>query len=136
MADHPDTWARIIEMARARFPGDESTAHAFARETYDAEETTAYAAAQDAEDEQQAILEAARGAEQLYTELDSAATGWSARVVAREANMEALHVSNDEVPDDVDDDVDDFADFNKRRGCAGPRRRAASPDGLIQDCPP
>jgi hypothetical protein len=118
MADHPDTWARIIEMARARFPGDESTAHAFARITYDAEETTAYATAQDTEDEQKAILDAARGAEQLYAELcaelDSAAIGWSARVVAREGNMEALHVSNDEVPDDVDDDVDDFADFDKR----------------------
>jgi hypothetical protein len=45
MAYHPDTWASIIEMARARFSGDEPAAQAFTRETYDAEETTAYAVA-------------------------------------------------------------------------------------------
>jgi hypothetical protein len=45
MADRPDTSARIIEMARARFPGDEPAAQAFVRDAYDAKETAAYAAA-------------------------------------------------------------------------------------------
>jgi hypothetical protein len=45
MADCPDTLARIIEMARARLPGDEPTTLAFVRDAYDAEETAAYAAA-------------------------------------------------------------------------------------------
>jgi hypothetical protein len=45
MADHPDTWARLIEMALARFPGDEPAAKPFARATYNAEETVAYTAA-------------------------------------------------------------------------------------------
>jgi hypothetical protein len=50
MAKHPNTWARIIEMARARFLGNEPAAQAFVRDAYDAEETAAYAAAQDAAD--------------------------------------------------------------------------------------
>jgi hypothetical protein len=82
MAYHPDTWASIIKMARARFSGDEPAAQTFTRETYDAEETTAYAVAQDAEDEQQVVLEAARGAAQLCAELDSAVDGRSSRTVA------------------------------------------------------
>jgi hypothetical protein len=69
MADHPDTWARIIQMARARFPSDEPAAQAFARDAYDAEENAVYTAVQDAEDEQHAVLDAARGAAQLRGEL-------------------------------------------------------------------
>jgi hypothetical protein len=51
MVDHPDTWARIVEMVLARYPGDEPVAQAFERATYDAEETAAYAAAQDTDEE-------------------------------------------------------------------------------------
>jgi hypothetical protein len=61
--------ARIIEMARTRFPGDEPTAQAFTRDAYNAEEITAFAAAQDIEDEQQAILDTARRAAQLRSKL-------------------------------------------------------------------
>jgi hypothetical protein len=115
MADHPDTWARIIEMARFRFPGDEPAMQAFAREAYDAEETAAYAAAQGADDEEQAVLDAAPRVAQLRGELcaklrgeatASTATGQSARVVA---HAEVLHATNVEVPDD---ESDDFADFD------------------------
>jgi hypothetical protein len=41
MADHPDTWARIVEMARIWFPGNEPAAQFM----YNMEETMAYAAA-------------------------------------------------------------------------------------------
>jgi hypothetical protein len=37
MADHPDTWVRIVEMARAQFHGNEPTAQALACATYDTE---------------------------------------------------------------------------------------------------
>jgi hypothetical protein len=68
MDDHADTWARIVEMVRARFPGDEPAVQALARATYDAEETVAYAFAQDTDDEVQVILDAALGAAQLRGE--------------------------------------------------------------------
>jgi peptidoglycan/xylan/chitin deacetylase (PgdA/CDA1 family) len=69
IADNPDTWARIVEMACARFPGHESAAQAFARFTYDADETAAYAATMDTDDKEQAVLDAARGAAQVRAEL-------------------------------------------------------------------
>jgi hypothetical protein len=130
MTDHPDTWAMMIEMARARVLGDEPAAQAFARDTYDAEETAAYAAAQDAEDEQQDVLKAARGAAQLRSELCAelrgeasssapAAAGQSAREVARAANAEVLHAFNGKVPDEVDD-YDDFADSDDNEGALDP----------------
>jgi hypothetical protein len=65
MADHPNTWARILKMAHAQFPSNEPAAQAFARFTYDAEETAAYAATMDADDEERAILDAARGVAQV-----------------------------------------------------------------------
>jgi hypothetical protein len=97
MADHPDTWARIIEMARARFLSDEPAAQAFARETYDAEETAAYAAAQDADDEEQAVLDAARRAGQLHVELcaelrDEATASASASAAAGRSSRAVPHV--------------------------------------------
>jgi hypothetical protein len=135
MADHPDTWARIVEMARVRFPGNEPAGQAFAQFTYDTEEMAAYAAAQDADDDEQFVLDAARRAAQLRAELyselrdeasasatacASAATGWSARAVARAVDAEVLHTNgppgwttNAEVLYKVDDDEsDDFADFD------------------------
>jgi hypothetical protein len=38
IADHRATWARIVEMARTRFPDNEPAVKAFVRFTYDAEE--------------------------------------------------------------------------------------------------
>jgi hypothetical protein len=94
MADHPDTWARIIEMARAQFPGDEPVAQAFAGDMYNAKETATCAAAQEADDEEQAILGTARGAAQLRAELDST---------------------------EVDDDEsDDFVDFDESEDAPDP----------------
>jgi hypothetical protein len=52
MADHPDTWARIIEMARARFLGNEPAMQAFTWFMYDTEETMAYAATMDADNKE------------------------------------------------------------------------------------
>jgi hypothetical protein len=69
MADHPDIWARIVEMACARFPGNESAVQAFARFTYDADETAAYAATMDTDDKEQAVLDTARGAAQVRANL-------------------------------------------------------------------
>jgi hypothetical protein len=131
MADYPDTWARIIEMARAQFPGDEPAAQAFTRDVYDAEDTAAYAAtAQDADDEQHAVLDAARRVAQLcgelYAELwgeatASTAAGQSARAVARPTHAEVLHATNAEVPDEVDnDESDDFADFDDEEDASDP----------------
>jgi hypothetical protein len=88
------------------------------------EETAAYVTAQDAEDEQQAVLDAARRAAQLHGELytklrggatASAATGQSAREVARAANAEVLHATNAEVLDE-----DDFADFDDNEDASDP----------------
>jgi hypothetical protein len=132
MVDHPDTWARIIEMALAQFPGDEPAAQAFERATYGAEETAAYAATQDTDNKDHSILDAARGAAQLRGELcaelrdeattsASAAAGRSARAVAWAAHADVLHANgppswatSSEVLDEVDDDdeSDDFANFD------------------------
>jgi hypothetical protein len=65
MADHPDTWARIVKMASAWFLGNEPAVQAFVRFAYDAEKTMAYAATMDSDDKEQAILDAARRAMQV-----------------------------------------------------------------------
>jgi hypothetical protein len=52
MADHPDTWARIVKMASARFLGNEPAAQAFVRFAYDVEKTMEYAATLDADDKE------------------------------------------------------------------------------------
>jgi hypothetical protein len=126
MANHPDTWARIVEMVHTRFPDIEPTAQAFARFMYDTGETVAYAAATlDTDNEEQAILDVARGAAQLRGELcaelrdkATAAEGRSARVVARATHAEVLHANGPlgwatsaEVLNEVNDDESaDFAD--------------------------
>jgi hypothetical protein len=146
MVDHPDTWARIIEIARARFPGNEPAVQAFARDTYDAEDTVAYAAAQDADDEEQAVLDAARRAGQLQGELcaelrdeatasASADAGRSARAVAQVAHADVLHANrppgwaaSTEVDNEVDDDEsDDFADFNNDEDALDPADKQRAP---------
>jgi ABC-type nitrate/sulfonate/bicarbonate transport system substrate-binding protein len=130
MTDHPDTWARMIEMARARLPAT-SPRRKHSWDTYDVEETAVYVVAQDVEDEQQAILEAARGAAQLCSELRgeaassaSAAAGQSAEEVARAANAEVLHAFNGKAPDEVDDD--DYADFDEDEGAPDPADKQRS----------
>jgi hypothetical protein len=122
MADHPNTWARILKMAHTRFPGNEPAAQAFARFTYDAKETVAYATTMDADDEERAILDAARGVAEVRGNLcaelreeasvsASATAGRYARAVERPAHAEVLHANGSlrwatvaEVLDEVDDD--------------------------------
>jgi hypothetical protein len=95
MKDHRATWARIMEMARARFPRNEPTAEASRGSR------TTWRRQQDADDKERTILDATCGemrlCADLCTELQeepnaSIAAYRSARVVARAMHAEFLHV--------------------------------------------